>query len=237
MFNNRVTAPKLIEAPKTPGEQTRELIFQKALELFRERGFENATMRDIARAAKVATGAAYYYFPSKEAIVLAYYDRVQSLHSARVRAELAGQEGLRERLGVVLHTKLETLKDDRMFLGTLFRYTGEAGHPLSVFGKGTEAQRKQSAELFRLAMEGADISEELKELLPWAMWLLHLGMILFFTHDESRGQGKSHKLVDSVLDLVTGALEFTNSALVRPFVRPLHARLLATLREAGWAEL
>ena len=36
---------------------------------FRERGFEQTTMRDIAGRAGVSLGAAYYYFASKEAIV------------------------------------------------------------------------------------------------------------------------------------------------------------------------
>ncbi|PYT48006.1 MAG: TetR family transcriptional regulator, partial [Acidobacteria bacterium] len=52
-------------ATKSAGEKTRELILQTALRLFRGCGFEITTMRDIARAAEVATGAAYYYFPSK----------------------------------------------------------------------------------------------------------------------------------------------------------------------------
>jgi AcrR family transcriptional regulator len=220
---------------KPAGERTRELILEQALELFRRCGFEQTTMRDIARAAKVATGAAYYYFPSKEAIVSAYYDRVQSLHAARVSEELAGKEGLRARLGMVVHSKLEILQNDRMFLGALFRYTGEPGHPLSVFGKGTEAQRKQSMELFRRAL-GSDVSKEVKQFLPWALWLVHLGMILFLIHDESESQAKTHKLVDGALDLLVVLLEFTNSALVRPLVKPLEARVLGMLKEAGWGE-
>src|SRR5215470_16613185 len=110
MFNNHVSATSLQEAPKSVGERTKELIFEKALELLRKRGFEQATMRDIARAAKVATGAAYYYFPSKESIVSAYYDEVQRLHAVKVREELAGKEGVGERLSCVLHSKLEILK-------------------------------------------------------------------------------------------------------------------------------
>src|SRR6202166_2008714 len=98
---------------KRAGENTKAVILQTALELFRERGFEVTTMRDIAKAAKVATGAAYYYFPSKEAIVAAYYDQVQRLHAEKVRLELNGKVGLRERLGVAIHSKLEILKEDR----------------------------------------------------------------------------------------------------------------------------
>src|SRR3989441_9757685 len=119
----KTTTEKVKGAAKPAGERTRELIFERALELFRRRGFEVTTMRDIAQSAKVATGAAYYYFPSKEAIVAAYYDQVQRLHAEKVREELNGKAGLRERLGVAMHSKLEILKDDRMFLGALFRYT------------------------------------------------------------------------------------------------------------------
>src|SRR5467141_5285432 len=104
-------------AHKGAGEKTKTAILQTALELFRRRGFEVTTIRDIARAADVATGAAYYYFPSKEAIVSAYYDQVQRVHAEQVREEWKGKSGLRERVGVAFHSKLEILKDDRRFLG------------------------------------------------------------------------------------------------------------------------
>ena len=128
---------------KTGADNTEALILQTALELFRERGFEVTTMWDIAHAAKVATGAAYYYFPSKEAIVFAYYGQVQRRHAERVREEWEGNSGLRARLGILLHSKLEILKDDRRFLGALFRYTGDPEHPLSVFGKGTQISARK----------------------------------------------------------------------------------------------
>ena len=68
-------------------------------------------------------------------MVAAHYHQVQSLHAAKAREELIGKEGLRERLASVVHVKLEILNDDREFLGALFRYTGEPGHPLSVLEK------------------------------------------------------------------------------------------------------
>lgn len=231
MFNNSQAAATT--SRRSVGERTKVLIFEKALELFRNKGYEATTMRDIARAAKVATGAAYYYFPSKEAIVSAYYEQVQVLHAARVREELAGKEELRERLASVLHSKLEILKDDRKFLGALFRYTGEPGHPLSVFGKGTEAQRKQSVEIFREALGGSELAEEWKELLPWGLWLAHLAMILYFIHDESEGQANTHKLVDRFVEMLVGLGEFADSALVRPFLKPLQGKMMEMLREAA----
>ena len=74
MFNSR---------PEPKSRQTRALLFQTALRLFREKGFEATTMRDIAAKARTALGAAYYYFPSKEAIVQDYYQSVQDERSLR----------------------------------------------------------------------------------------------------------------------------------------------------------
>jgi len=216
-------------------ERTKELILQTALDLFRGGGFENTTMRDIARAAKLATGAAYYYFPSKEAIVSAYYDQVQRTHAEKVREEWRSKSGLRERLGILFHSKLEILKDDRRFLGALFRYSGDPEHPLSVFGKGTQSQRAQSMAIFRDAIEKPGLSEEMRQLLPPALWLAHLGMILSLIYDESDGQRKTHKLVDDVLDLLTQAIEWTNAAFVRPIVQPFQTKVLHMLQDAGWA--
>src|SRR5262245_57701400 len=63
-------------------EKTREKILDTALTLFRKQGFDGTTMRDVAKQAGVALGAAYYYFPSKEALVMAYYERIQDDHLA-----------------------------------------------------------------------------------------------------------------------------------------------------------
>lgn len=221
-------------ATKTAGKKSRELILLTALRLFRGCGFELTTMRDIARAAKVATGAAYYYFPSKEAIVSAYYDQVQRVHAETVREECKGKTDLRECLGIVFHSKLEILKDDRRFLGALFRYSGDPQHHLSVFGKGAQMQRSQSMGIFREVIAQANVSEEMQKLLPAALWLLHLGMILYFIYDESSGQQKTHKLVDNVLDLLAQAVELTNSAFVRPFIQPFQTNVLQILEGAGW---
>src|SRR5215472_9700521 len=101
--------------------ETRAHILQTALDTFRTRGMDAATMREIAKAAGVALGAAYYYFPSKEAIVLAYYDSVQALHRKRVEAQMMeGSPNLVQRLQIAFHSKLDILRGDRKLLGTLF---------------------------------------------------------------------------------------------------------------------
>jgi AcrR family transcriptional regulator len=70
-------------------EATRQQVLDSALALFRERGFHETTLRDIAAHAGLSLGAAYYYFKSKEAIVGAYYHYVQHQHLARAGAVFA----------------------------------------------------------------------------------------------------------------------------------------------------
>lgn len=57
-------------------EATRTRILDAALDLFRSQGFDQTIMREIAAEAGVALGSAYYYFESKDALVMAFYTRV-----------------------------------------------------------------------------------------------------------------------------------------------------------------
>ena len=55
--------------------KTRERILQVALDLFRDRGYEATSLREIAQAVGVTKAALYYYFPSKEAMIRALSER------------------------------------------------------------------------------------------------------------------------------------------------------------------
>ena len=215
---------------KAGGEATRAAILATALDVFRRRGLDGATMREIAKIAGVALGAAYYYFPSKEAIVLAYYDQVQGEHLARVTAELASKRhDLLERLRIAFRAKLDVLQGDRKLLGTLFRYTGEPKHPLSVLGAGTRANREQSIAVFRLAVGAERLPDDVRAMLPAALWALHMGMLLYFIYDESPNQERTRKLADGILQLLMRALALVNF----PLLAPVRGSLFALLRDAG----
>lgn len=222
----------MFNKPKTrsTSEATRSLILRTALALFRERGVEAVTMREIAKSADIALGAAYYYFPAKEAIVQAYYDQVQADHLARVSAQLAeGKHSFLERLKTVLHSKLDILKGDRKLLGALFRYAGEPRHQLSVFGSATQVNRQQSIAVFRLAIGDERISEDIRVVLPVGLWALSMGFLLYFIYDDTPQQERTHKLVDGTLELLVRLLSLVNSPVFKPF----RGSLFALLRDTG----
>src|SRR5579863_9251417 len=94
-------------------------ILDSALALFREEGFDTATMRGIALKAGVATGAAYYYYPSKDAIVMAFYQRACEEMQPKIAAALEGLDGLEARLRELIRVKLEYFAPDRGVLRAL----------------------------------------------------------------------------------------------------------------------
>lgn len=222
MFKESTTRPT--------SKATRSLILTTALEAFRRRGVNAVTMREIAQAAGVALGAAYYYFPSKEAMVQAYYDKVQEDHRARVSDELAlGKHNLLERLKVAFHSKVDILRGDRELLGTLFRYTGEPRHPLSVLGPATQANRQQSIAVFRMAVGDERLPPDVATVLPLALWALSMSILLYFIYDDSPQQERTAKLIDGALEILVRLLSIAKS----PLLKPARGSLFALLRDTG----
>jgi len=214
------------------GEATRERILDAALALFRKRGLEATTMRDVADSAGVALGAAYYYFESKDAIVLAYYDRTQRLCTERAREAFAKTDDVRERLGAALHTKLDVLARDRKLLSALFRSLADPSEPLSVFSTRTRAVREESILVFDEAVAPspavAALDPAARRVLALALWSAHMGLMLYFLHDESKKQEKTRSLVDRTLGLVCGVLPMA------PELAPIFGTQIAgILGEAG----
>jgi AcrR family transcriptional regulator len=214
---------------RAASEETRRQILDTALELFRERGFDETTIRDIAARAGLSLGAAYYYFKSKEAIVGAYYDYVQHEHVTRSREAFAKGEDLRGRLRAALHLKLDIMREDRRLLRALFRYGGDPDHVLSWFGPATRDQREMSIGVFAEAVAGERLPDDLKDAAPVLLWALHMGVLLFFLFDTSPDQRRTRRLVDAAVDFVVDIKRLATSALLRPVRR----RVIGILREAN----
>src|SRR5436305_11056650 len=102
-------------------EETGKKILEAALELFRQEGFDRTTMRDIAQAANVATGAAYYYYVSKDAIVMDFYRRSSEEMQPKIEAALEGATGLEAKLRELIRVKLTHFGPNRGVLRALLR--------------------------------------------------------------------------------------------------------------------
>ena len=213
-----MTTPNLKSRGTPRAEDTRRKIYEAAMDLFREKGFNETTMRDIAAKAGVALGGAYYYYSSKDAIVLAFYDEMQQALDQPVLEALAGQVKLKDRIRCVLEKRLELLAPNRKFCAALFPHAPDAADPLSPFSQETRVIRDSAIEHMRLAAEGSDakIPPDLKPRLPYLLWLYQMALIMFWLYDRSPNQERTQKLLDRSLSLLVNLLRISALPLMKP---------------------
>ena len=101
----------------TPAAEERGLeILASIRQAFAEKGFDGASMQDLARAAGMSVGNFYRYFPSKAAIVQAMcgYDlaEIQGEFSEILSSD-APMAALRER--ILMHVAEEGMKDGQLW--------------------------------------------------------------------------------------------------------------------------
>lgn len=211
-------------------EETRERIVDAALKLFREQGFDQTTMRDIAAEANVATGAAYYYFRSKEELVMAFYVRTVEEARTLLPPAMARSNDLSKRLRAIVDFKLGQFADHRRLLIGLARIGIDPDHPLSPFGDETRSMREEGIGEFEAALRGSNVRvpKDLQGDLPRLLWLYQMGIILFWIFDNSPKQARTRTLLDGTLDLIVRLIRLSSL----PLLGPLRRRLLHTLRAA-----
>ena len=208
-------------------EATRTRILEAALSVFRERGFENATMRDIATAAQVAVGAAYYYFPSKDAIVMAFYERAQEEMSAAISQGLSASKTFQERIASIVKCKLTYFQTDRNLLSALSAHS-DPEHPLSPFSLATKAIRDRDIAVFEQASQDSKVKlpANIRAYFPRLLWMYQMGLILFWVYDRSPGQRRTAVLMEKSLKMIDFGVRFAGLPLFRP-VHKMAAELLA----------
>ena len=208
-------------------EETRERILNAALQLFREKGFDETTMRDVAAAAGMATGAAYYYFRSKEELVTALYVRSAEEKRSFLPAAIERNKDLKKRLRPIIDANFEQFADHRRLFRALARIGMDPSHPLSPFAKEGAALREEGIDYFRRALEGTKVPKDVVEFLPRLLWLYQLGLILFWVYDESPSQRRTRRLVDGSLDLVVRLIQLSSL----PLIGPLRKKVVALVRD------
>jgi len=214
-------------------EETKERILRSALKMFHDRGFDSTTMREIATRAGVATGAAYYYFDSKDAIVLAFYDRARRDMEPEMEKALNETRDLRERLRKIIKVKLDYFKPSRKLLGALSGHTNPE-YPLSPFSEQTREIREEDIAFFERALAGSRTPgpKDLKKHLPHLLWMYQMGIILFWINDSSPEQAKTDVLLDKSLDLVTRLIRLAGLPLTGP-IRKTVVQLMDSLMESN----
>lgn len=185
-------------------DRTRTGLLGAARALFAEVGFGPATTRAIAERAGVATGTVFNYFPTKEALA-----------AALVRAELEGAwaerdaarrpgESAEEALFALVATELRHLEPCRGWVAEVL----EAGSSLLRREGDEGAGGLRVAHLERVVAELRETGRPAPgDLALHLYWTLVLGVLAFWSRDESEHRSATLALLDRSLRLFCRSLD------------------------------
>ena len=195
------------------GAAARQRLYDTAIQLIGERGFDNTTLRDVAHRANVSVGLLYRYFPSKQAIVLALYDELSTEQAAHASAMPRGR--WRDRFLFTLDTSLTILRPHRQTLAALIPVL-VSNAPDGLFSNTTAFSRERVQRIYQDAVVGASDAprDEVAAALGRLLYLAHLAVVLWWLLDKSPQQRATRALVR----LMSGALPATALTLRLPKV-------------------
>jgi len=200
------------------GEATRRRLYETAISLIGERGYEATTLRDVAGRAGVSVGLLYRYFPSKRSIVLALYDDLSDAYARQATDMPRGK--WRDRVPAALETSLRVLGPHRVTLRALVPVmVGDIEEGL--FAQSTAFSRHRVLAVFQGAVVNATDAPapRLAEAVGRLLYLLHLAVILWWLLDKSPTQRATHALVALFRQILPSAALTLRLRPVRRFVQ------------------
>lgn len=176
--------PPEFRTPKSA--QTFERVLRVATEQFRVKGFHGTTMRDLARESEMGLGALYYYFRSKEELVLRFYEHSsrESLEAYRALPDPPRQ--LADNILLFTRMKIERLTPYRDLLRILMKEAIDPASTLGVFHPNAAAVLAENVGVFQEWVEkwgterGADALEMAR-----VLWLGQMALLAYWLHDRS----------------------------------------------------
>ncbi|WP_019143040.1 TetR/AcrR family transcriptional regulator [Noviherbaspirillum massiliense] len=106
---NLQTQPQQEQYPRQEEDSRRSELITKSARLFREKGYEKTTVRDIAAAAGMQAGSWFYHFKTKQDILVAVMEQGMTRSLQDIEAILARGLPPRETFRQLVRTHLQTL--------------------------------------------------------------------------------------------------------------------------------
>ncbi len=93
----------------TDPDSPRGQLLQTAAHLFRNKGFDRTTVRDLAAAVGIQSGSIFHHFKSKDEILRSVMEQTMLYNTALMRAELAEARDVRDRVLALIRCELQSI--------------------------------------------------------------------------------------------------------------------------------
>lgn len=184
-------------------ERTKEGILEAALHLFREKGIEGTTTKEISKKAGIAEGTLFNYFKTKEDLALYFFQKETKNLIGWFRADTRlRQAALPEKLFAIIHRQLEYIEPYEDFIGAVFCRSLQPNSALSPLSFESQELRLKYLRFIREVLADSERKEEIPRvgfLGAYAVGLFYLGIVTHWLQDTSRGKQKTLALLDRAL--------------------------------------
>ncbi len=187
-------------------EDTRKRILGAARRLFAERGFASTATRDLAAAAGIAVGTLFNYFPNKEALAMSLVVEALDRGTLGFRARRRGEESLEEDLFAFVSAGLRELEPYRSFLGEVVE-TALSPFGRSAVGREGEEVRVDHLETVAGVLREHGMNGALGAVSIHLYWTLYLGVLAFWSKDDSPNQEDTLVVLDQSLRLFVASID------------------------------
>ena len=189
-------------------EKTKIKILQSAVDLIIEKGFDNASLREMAKNAGVSNPTIYNYFPSKEKLLYAYIEQKHKEAIASIqKIDDFHTYTLREQLQTLIETELELYLEDREFIIQIADMVFHAsGLKMGKLYETNALFIETVDEMLNVAIDAEEIQEPpFRNHLPKLFWDYYIMVIAYWVKDESEMFENTTQFIDHSLG-VTEAL-------------------------------
>lgn len=190
--------------------KTQRLIIRTAVDMVTQHGFDGTTMKQIARAAGVGDATIYNYFPTKERLVLSYFEQAfgDALAAAQATPDWPNFT-LQEQMQLLIDSVLQVMLADREFVA-IAKGLVERTPMLMLSGEvpGKALMKQAFADMLIGAEKSGEIlhcgfKPSLCALLADSVYAI----MAYWLSDTSEGFGNTTQLVDLSLGVLVLALK------------------------------
>jgi len=191
-------------------QEVRDRILAAGKSLFKSKGFGGTTTRDLSGAAGIAVGTLFNYFPSKESLGMSILAEALSRGRSRFLEQDRDFPTLEEGLFAHVASELREMRPYRTFVGpVLERAMSPFGS--SEIGDGAERVRRDHLEtVAAMIIEGRGPDAATSATLH-LYWSLYLGVLAFWSGDESPHQEDTLAMLDQATRLFAASLTVATS--------------------------